>query len=104
MGTYPRATIWVCPPPPLRGRVGEGAYVRILIAPPCPSPASGGLGGRGPCATSSRHSDSSSRRKFQHRVEQHLGAGVQVLRLGFLAHVVAEPADARHEDHAGGAQ
>ena len=62
------------------------------------------VGGRGPCAPSSRHSDSSSRRKFQHRVEQHLGAGVQVLRLGFLAHVVAEPADARHEDHAGGAQ
>jgi hypothetical protein len=37
----------------------------------------------------------------QRRMQQYGGAGSQMLGLGMFAHIVAQPADARYEDHAG---
>src|SRR5262249_59598929 len=39
-------------------------------------------------------------REPQHRIEQHRGASLEVLGRGIFLHIVAQSADARHEDHA----
>jgi hypothetical protein len=69
-----------------------------------PQAGLGGLGGQpageeeGPAALSR---SAFGGREASHDDEQHVGTGHQVQGLGVLARVVADPADAGHEDHRG---